>query len=439
VKVFFKTYGCQMNIRDSEIMEELLVRSGHEIVRNLSSADVVVINTCAVRGKSENKAYSLIGRLKKRGLRVGVTGCVAEIALKDLKRRGADFVLGTRALTSIVDAIEGKVDFDMSDHLSDIKEIVTASNISGTYESVTMRTSKRHAWVNIIAGCNKFCTYCVVPYTRGREVSRPMANVIEEVKLLADSGYNQVTFLGQNVDSYGKDLKDETSLAELLRRVYKFENIERFWFLTSYPSDITDELIEVVAERPRISRNFHLPAQSGSNTILNRMNRQYTREEYIELIRKIRSKVEGATIGGDIIVGFPGESDEDFEQTLSLVKEVKYVRLNIAPYSPRQRTVASRLYSDDVPTAVKKKRMATLSKVQHAILLEMNEKLIGKSVNIIVEGKKDGKSYGRTIDNRMVFFEGDVPEGENVKVKIQHATAGPIYGELLGRVLKFVK
>lgn len=428
-----------MNIRDSEIMEELLVRSGHEVVNDLSRADVVVINTCAVRAKSENKAYSLIGRLKKRGLRVGVTGCVAEIASRDLKRRGADFVLGTRALTSIVDAIEGKIDFDMSDHLSDIKASVTAPEVSDTHKLLAVRTSQHHAWINIIAGCNKFCTYCVVPYTRGREVSRPMVDVIGEVKALAKSGYNQVTFLGQNVDSYGKDLKDGTSLAELLRRVHDFEDIERFWFLTSYPSDITDELIEVVAERPRISRNFHLPAQSGSNTILNRMNRQYTREEYIELVRKIRSKVEGATIGGDIIVGFPGETDEDFEETISLVKEIRYVRLNVAPYSPRQGTVASRVYSDDVPTVVKKKRMATLSKIQHMILLEMNEELVGKSVDIIVEGRKDGKSYGRTIDNRMVFFEGDVPEGENVKVKIRHATAGPIYGELIGKVLKVVK
>ena len=439
MKVFFKTYGCQMNIRDSEIMEELLVRSGHEIVKDLKNADVAIINTCAVRAKSENKAYSLIGRLKKRGLKVGVTGCVSEIASKDLKRRGADFVLGTRALTSIVDAIEGKVDFDMSDHLSDLEKQLITFNTSQTRKSITTRTSKHHAWVNIIAGCDKFCTYCIVPYTRGREISRPMENVIKEVKALASSGYNQITFLGQNVDSYGKDLKDGTSLAGLFRRVYNISGIERFWFLTSYPSDVTNELIEVVAERPRISRNFHLPAQSGSNAILKRMNRQYTREEYIDLIRRIRSKVKGATIGGDIIVGFSGETDEDFEQTLSLIKEVKYVRLNIAPYSPRRGTVASKLYPDDVPTAVKKKRMLALSTLQHAIMDEMNKKLVGKSVDIIVEGNSDGKSYGRTIDNRMVFFEGTIPEGESVRVKIVRATAGPIYGELIGKVLKVVE
>ena len=439
MRIFFKTYGCQMNIRDSEIMKGLLVRTGHEIVGELSKADVVVINTCAVRAKSENKAYSLIGRLKKRGFRVGVTGCVAEIASRSLKNLGADFVIGTRALTSIVDAVEGKIDLDLSDRLSEIEKIVgTFDNMPRMSQLVAMRASKHHAWVNIISGCNKFCTYCIVPYTRGREVSRPMKNVIKEVKALAKSGYNQITFLGQNVDSYGKDMNDGTTLAELFRQVYDVENIKRFWFLTSYPSDITDELIEVVAERPRISRNFHLPAQSGSNTILKRMNRQYTREEYLELIQKIRSKVDGASIGGDIIVGFPGETDEDFEETLSLVKEVRYVRLNIAPYSPRRGTVASKLYPDDVSKAVKKKRMAVLSKIQHAIQLEMNESFVGKTVDIIVEGKTGGKSFGRTIDNRMIFLEGDIPEGECVKVKLSHATAGPIYGELVRKVVSEV-
>ncbi len=417
-----------MNVRDSEIMKGYLMEAGHEIVNSLKNAEVVVMNTCAVREKSENKAYSLIGRLKKRGIRVGVTGCVAQITAKDLKKRGADFVLGTRALQSIVDAVEGKKEIDLSDNITKID-----------HDLLLGRSRGHHAWVNIIAGCNKFCTYCIVPYTRGREISRPMADVIEEVKKLAKSAHNQITFLGQNVDSYGKDLKDGTSLAELLKRVYNVQGIERFWFLTSYPSDISDELIEVVAQHPKISRNFHLPPQSGSNSILKRMNRRYTVEEYVELIKKIRANVENVTIGGDVIIGFPGETDEDFEQTLSLVRKIKYMRLNLAPYSPRPGTIATRFYKDDVPMQVKKGRMAKLSKLQHGIMLGLNEKLVGKNVEIIVEGKTENECYGRTIGNRMVFFKGNVPEGETVKVNIKRATAGPLYAELHRKVLKVVK
>ncbi len=417
-----------MNVRDSEIMKGYLIRAGHKIVNSLKDANVVVMNTCAVREKSENKAYSLIGRLKKRGMKVGVTGCVAQITAKDLKNRGADFVLGTRSLTSIVDAIEGKKDIDLSDNITKIDN-----------DLILGRAKGHHAWVNIISGCDKFCTYCIVPYTRGREISRPMQEVIVEVKNLANSGHNQITFLGQNVDSYGKDLKDGTSLAELLRRIYNVAGVERFWFLTSYPSDVSDELIEVVAAHPKISRNFHLPPQSGSDSMLKRMNRRYTVKEYAELIKKIRANVEGATISGDIIVGFPGETDDDFEQTLSLVKTIKYTRLNLAPYSPRPGTFATKFYKDDVSVQIKKDRMAKLSKLQHGIMLELNEKLVGKNVEIIVEGKTKSECYGRTIGNRMVFFEGDVPEGEMVKVNIKRATAGPLYAEFHRKVLKVVK
>ncbi len=417
-----------MNMRDTEIMKGYLLNAGIEVVDNMKDAETVILNTCAVREKSANKAYSLIGRLKKRGIRVGVTGCVAQIKAREFKRRGADFVLGTRALNSIVEAVKGEKDVDVSDHILEIDQ----SMLNG-------RDRARHAWVNIISGCDKFCTYCIVPYTRGREISRPIDEIVEEVRALAKTGHNQITFLGQNVDSYGKDLKDGTSLAELFRRVYKIEGIERFWFLTSYPSDLTDELIEVVASHERISRNFHLPPQSGSDRILKLMNRRYTRQEYLDLVARIRKAIPQATIGGDIIVGFPGETDEDFEQTLSLVKAVKFIRLNLAPYSPRPGTVASKFYKDDVPFDVKKRRMAKLSALQHKIMLELNEKLLGTQVEIIVEGRSGTQSYGRTLDNRMVFFEGTIEDGEKVKVKITRSTAGPLYGEISKRVIGIAK
>ncbi len=417
-----------MNMRDTEIMKGYLLNAGIEVVDKMKDAETVILNTCAVREKSANKAYSLIGRLKKRGIRVGVTGCVAQIKAREFKRRGADFVLGTRALNSIVEAVKGEKDVDVSDHILEIDQ----SMLNG-------RDRARHAWVNIISGCDKFCTYCIVPYTRGREISRPIYEIVEEVRALAKTGHNQITFLGQNVDSYGKDLKDGTSLAELFRRVYKIEGIERFWFLTSYPSDLTDELIEVVASHERISRNFHLPPQSGSDRILKLMNRRYTRQEYLDLVARIRKAIPQATIGGDIIVGFPGETDEDFEQTLSLVKAVKFIRLNLAPYSPRPGTVASKFYKDDVPFEIKKRRMAKLSALQHEIMFELNEKLVGTQVEIIVEGRSGTQSYGRTLDNRMVFFEGTIEDGEKVKVKITRSTAGPLYGEISKRVIGIAK
>ncbi len=426
MKVFFRTYGCQMNVHDTEIMKGLLVNAGHAIVTELKMADLVVINTCAVRGKSENKVYSLIGRLKKNGYKVGVTGCVAQAMSDKLKKYNVEFIIGTRAITSITQAAEGMKEIDLEDHICEVNS-----------KTPVLRDQKKHAWVNIIAGCDKFCTYCIVPYTRGRELSRPIEDIIDEVRLLALNGYNQVTFLGQNVDSYGKDLKDGTSLARLLELSQEIDGIKRFWFLTSYPSDITDELIDTVAKYPRISKNFHIPAQSGSDRILKKMNRRYSHREYLEIVNKIRSKVAGATIGGDIIVGFPTETDEDFEETLSLVRDAKYIRLNVAPYSPRNGTVASKLYPDDVTYSIKKKRMAKLTSLQHDIERSLNEEIIGQEVEIIIESNSDRRSYGRTIDNRMVLIDEMIPEGEILKVRLTAFKSGTLYGQM--KVSAFAK
>lgn len=407
-----------MNIHDTEIMKGLLVNSGHEIVDNVKLADLIVINTCAVREKSENKVYSLVGRLKKDGYKIGITGCVAQIMQNKLKNYGVDFVIGTRAISSISSAVSGVKKIDLEDHICEVNS-----------DTPVIREQKRHAWVNVIAGCNKFCTYCIVPYTRGRELSRPIEDIISEVKNLSLQGYNQITFLGQNVDSYGKDMKDGSSLAKLLELSQKTDGIKRVWFLTSYPSDITDELIDTVNKYSKIAKNFHIPAQSGSNRILKKMNRRYTHEEYSELVDKIRKRVELATIGGDIIVGFPGETDEDFEQTLSLVENTKYIKLNVAPYSTRPGTVASKYYPDDVPYAVKKMRIAKLKEIQNEIENDLNEKLVGSEVEVIVESGNI-HSYARTIDNRMVFIEEKVPEGETVKVHITAFRAGTLYGRI---------
>ncbi len=425
MKVFFKTYGCQMNIHDSEIMKGLLKDAGHEIVDEIEESDLVVVNTCAVREKSENKVYSLIGRLKKKGHKVGVTGCVAQSMSEKLLNYGVEFIVGTRSINSIVDAVEGLKKIDLEDHILEINS-----------QTPVIRDQKKHAWVSIIAGCNKFCTYCIVPYTRGREISRPMSDILNEVRILARNGYRQITFLGQNVDSYGKDLKDGTSLAKLLELSKDIDGIERLWFLTSYPSDISSDLIKIVGKYPKISKNFHIPAQSGSNRILKKMNRRYTKEEYLEIVERIKKEVENSSIGGDIIVGFPDESDEDFEETLDLVKKVKYIRLNVAPYSPRPGTVAAKYYKDNVPFEIKKLRMSKLNEIQHSIERELNEALINKEVEIMIE-KVTGKiSYGRTIDNRMVAVVGSIPEGEMIRVRIEDFKSGTLYASN-GRVSIF--
>ena len=430
LKIFFKTYGCQMNENDTEVMMGLLKEAGYEITFNMEEADVVIINTCAVRKKAEDKFYGFFGQVlkmkKKKKIIVGVTGCVVEKEREKILEKGADFIVGTRSITKIVDALKSVKDNKKVSLLEDnIDEL--------TYNIPRYRISKHHAWVTIIFGCDRFCTYCIVPYTRGREKSRPMNDVLLEVKELAKNGYREVTFLGQNVDAYGKDLKDGTSLARLLEEASKIDGIERFWFITSYPTDFSDDLIDVISRNDKIAKSIHLPVQSGSNKILEKMNRKYTREFYLDLLNKIRSKVPEVSISSDIIVGFPGETDEDFEQTIDLVEKAQFERLNLAIYSPREGTLAWKYFNDDVPREIKVKRLQFLLNLQKRINRRLNEKYFGKVVRIIVEAKaKNGLFYGRDIRNKIIAFEGEEwMIGRFADVKIDKITAGPLYGRLV--------
>ncbi|MCD6551857.1 tRNA (N6-isopentenyl adenosine(37)-C2)-methylthiotransferase MiaB [Thermotoga sp.] len=430
MKFYIKTFGCQMNENDSEAMAGLLVKEGFVPASSPEEADVVIVNTCAVRRKSEEKAYSELGQIlklkKKRKLIVGVAGCVAEKEREKFLKRGADFVLGTRAVPRVTEvvkrAIHGEKVALFEDHLDEYN-----------HELPRMRASKHHAWVTIIHGCDRFCTYCIVPYTRGRERSRPMVDILEEVKELAEQGYREITFLGQNVDAYGKDLKDGSSLAKLLEEASKIEGIERIWFLTSYPTDFSDELMEVIAKNPKVAKSVHLPVQSGSNRILKLMNRRYTREEYLALLEKIRSKVPEASISSDIIVGFPTETEEDFMETVDLVEKARFERLNLAIYSPREGTVAWRYYRDDIPHEEKVKRMQFLMSLQKRINRKLNERYRGKTVRIIVEAQaKNGLFYGRDIRNKIIAFEGEEwMIGRFADVKVEKITAGPLYGKVV--------
>jgi len=430
MKVHIYTYGCQMNENDTEIAKQLLLNGRFEVVDSEDEADIVILNTCAVRKKSEDKVYSHIGKLRKKGKRIGIMGCVADKEKENLFRRGVSFVIGTRAIAKIPEAVSNAKDGTKQIYLDDTLDEID-------YHKVETRNSKHHAWITIIYGCDRFCTYCIVPYTRGREKSRPMESVLLEVGSLVEKGYKEFTFLGQNVDAYGKDLNDGTSLAKLLIEAAKIDGVKRLWFLTSYPTDFSLEIPQAMVENPKIARSIHLPVQHGSDRILRAMNRRYTRGEYIELINTIRNIVPDASISSDIIVGFPGETDEDFEATVELVKAIKFERLNLAIYSPREGTVAWKYFKDDVPYKTKVRRMSYLLNLQKMINRELNEAYRDKKVEVIVEAQaKNGLFYGRDIRNKIISFEGSHELiGKTVIVKVNKITAGPLYGtveEVLG-------
>ncbi len=422
-----------MNINDTEAMMGVLSKAGHEIAASEEEADAVIVNTCAVRAKSEDKLYGKLGQLKavkkrKKRLLVGVCGCVAEKnALELLTHKEVDFVFGTRAITR-VDELLGRAEsgerfIEMGDFIDELDSTTPR-----------IRTSVHHAWITIIFGCNKFCSYCIVPYTRGREKSRNMNDILSEARGLAENGYREITYLGQNVDSYGKDLEDGSSLAKLIRETIEINGIERIWFLTSYPRDFSDELIDVIASSEKVSRAIHLPVQSGSNRVLKDMNRGYTREYYLDLIGRVKNKIKGASLSTDLIIGFPGETEKEYEETVSLVKEVRFERVNLAMYSPREGTLSAKKMKDDVPPEVKTKRLNDLLAIQKHINREENEKYLNETIDVIGEGKVkgNGKIYGRTINNKIVIYEAE-PDliGQPVKIRIERVSAGPLYGVMV--------
>nr|WP_231282469.1 tRNA (N6-isopentenyl adenosine(37)-C2)-methylthiotransferase MiaB [Petrotoga mobilis] len=438
LKFYIRTFGCQMNINESEIMAGLLKEEGFEWTENPKEADIILINSCAVREKAENKMYGAIGGYGKlkdenKNLILGVGGCSAEKERENLLERfkNIDFVFGTRNVVDIGNlvkrALNGKRFADFSDKLNDVN-----------YDIPKMPISKHHAWITIIYGCNKYCSYCIVPYTRGFEKSRPMEDIIREVESYAKKGYKEITFLGQNVDSYGKDFGDKKSKLDLLiQKAAEFDSIKRIWFLTSYPSDITDSLIQTVANEEKAANYFHLPAQSGSNKILKAMNRKYTREEFIELVNKVKKEVANVTVSSDFITGFPSETDEDFEETVDLIKQCRFERINIAEYSPREGTIAYKYQNDDVPKHIKNKRLQYLMELQKRINLEENEKYLEQEVVIIQEGKagKNGTYMGRTMNNKLIIFESNEElNGEFLKVKVNKITPGPLYGEVVNNL-----
>ncbi len=415
------TYGCQMNVAESERMAGQLSKIGYTMIDDISAADLILINSCCVRETAEDKIYGKIGELKKYKLQnpaliIGVMGCLAQKDSDALIKRSPhiDFVLGTARrveLPKIVESFE-----------SARKKFVDTSNVSGIVddEIFPIRTGKVSAFVPIMYGCNNFCTYCIVPYVRGRERSRPAAEIFSEIKNAVDNGYKEITLLGQNVNSYGKDLGQE-NFAQLLSAVDKIEGIERLRFMTSHPKDLSDELINVMAGGKNICEHIHLPVQYGSNKILRKMNRVYTVEKYLELVKKIRAAIPNISLTTDLIVGFPGETEEDFNLTLDFLREVKFDTAFTFIYSERSGTPAAN-FEGKVDDETKHRRLNELMTVQNKISLEKNLQLDGATVEVLVEGesKTDKNIFtGRTRSNKAVLFPHESEKvGDLINIKI---------------------
>ncbi len=432
-KCFLKTYGCQMNEHDSENIKGILELLGYTFTNEMQEADLVLLNTCSIRENAHNKAFGLLGRAKhlketKKELVIGLCGCMAqeEIIVKTIMEKYSfvNFIIGTHNFYELPEILS-KTDKEK-------QQIEVYSREKDLIEQLPVdRNSKYKAYVNIIFGCDKFCTYCIVPYTRGRQRSREKEDIIKEVEDLIKQGYMEVTLLGQNVNAYGKDLYDNYSLAELLEDIAK-TNIPRIRFMTSHPWDFNDKMIEVIAKYPNIMPSIHLPVQSGSNRILKLMGRRYTKEEYLTLFHKMKELIPNCTISTDIIVGFPNETKEDFNETLKLVEECKYDNAFTFIYSPRVGTPASKL-EDNISKEEKEERLYKLNELVNKYFKENNDKLVGKIVPVLVEGISDKKNeyFGYSDTNKLINFKGDnVKLGSIVNVLIKEAKTWSLDGEI---------
>ena len=437
-KAFIGVYGCQMNISDAERMEGQLVTIGYERTENMEEADLILLNTCCVRETAEDKVYGKIGEIKhlkceKPSLIFGITGCMAQKEGDALIKRAPhiDFVLGTNKVHELTHVIQ-ETAAAKGGHVVD----VLLGDTELPDDVPVQRGGRLSAWVPIMYGCNNFCTYCIVPYVRGRERSRLPEDVVKEVEEAAAKGFKEVTLLGQNVNSYGKDHK-KADFADLLQMVDKVRGIERVRYMTSHPKDLSDKVIGTIKNSEHICEHFHLPVQYGSNKILKAMNRVYTVEQYRELVKKIRAAIPAASITTDLIVGFPGETEEDFADMLSFLREIRYDAAYTFLYSKRSGTPAA-VMEQQVDEACKKERLHKLMEVQNQISLENNEKLQGQSVEVMVEGpsRTDASVWtGRTRTNKIVLWDrGDwEKEGDLVQIRVTHPQTWVLKGELQDR------
>lgn len=434
-KLFIETYGCQMNVGDSEIVVSIMQREGYVYTERLDEADVILINTCSIRDNAEQRIWGRLAEMKryrraKPGLVVGIIGCMAE----RLKERLLDGPTG-------VDVVAGP------DAYRDLPHLVREAETGGKGVNVLLSTEETYAeiapvrldrngvsaFVAIMRGCNNFCSYCVVPYTRGRERSRDPQTIVDEARTLFENGYREVTLLGQNVNSYRAG---EVDFPELLRRVAAISPLLRVRFATSHPKDMSDRLLEVMAATPNICRAIHLPAQSGATSMLERMNRRYTREWYLGRVAAIRRLMPDCAITTDLIAGFSGETEEEHLQTLSLMREVGYDFAYMFKYSERPGTFAQKHLPDDVPDGVKSRRLQEIIALQNELGHASNLRDVGREFEVLVEGesRRDAKQLsGRTSQNKVVVFDrGTHRVGDYVRVRITGCTPATLFGEEIG-------
>ena len=435
-KYFIYTYGCQANHRDEEIMAGLLEKAGFSRVFSENESDLIILNTCAVRENAEQKVYGKIGDLihykkQKEDVIIAVCGCMVQqkhiIEFLVEKFKHVDLIFGTHNITSLLNLL--------NDVITKRLRIVDVKSVPGDIEEnlPSVRESKFKAFVNISYGCDKFCTYCIVPYTRGKERSRKMEDILNEVQELKNNNYKEVTLLGQNVNAYGKDFNDGTSFAKLLDEVAKI-GIPRVRFLTSHPWDFTDDIIHVIAKHENIMKYVHLPVQSGSDEILKLMGRRYTRNQYLTLVKNIKDTIPNIALTTDIIVGFPNETYEQFLDTVSLCREVHYDSAFTFIYSPRNNTPAAKI-KDNVSPAEKSKRFKELVKALEEDIVKYSEDMVGKTFKVLVEGpseKNPEMLSGYTEKNKLIHFKCDISlVGEIVPVKILESHTYSMIGELV--------
>ena len=431
-KIFIETYGCQMNVGDSEIVVSIMQEEGYFYTEDISEADIILINTCSIRDNAEQRIWGRLSEMKryrkqKPALKIGIIGCMAE-RLKEQLLEGelaVDIVAGPDSYRDLPRLVR--------DAESGGKGVNVLLSQEETYAEIApIRLDKNgvSAYVAIMRGCNNYCSYCVVPYTRGRERSRDAATIVAEARTLFENGYREVTLLGQNVNSYRTG---DVDFPALLKSVAEISPLLRVRFATSHPKDMSDKLLEVMASMPNICRAIHLPAQSGSTVMLERMNRKYTREWYLDRIAAIRRYMPDCAITTDLIAGFTGETEEDHQQTLSLMEQVGYEFAFMFKYSERPGTFAQRHLGDDIPEDVKTARLTEIINLQNRLSEQSNQRDVGKEFEVLVEGtskRREDQLFGRTSQNKVVVFDrGDHKVGDYVRCRITGCSSATLFGE----------
>jgi len=439
-KVYIETYGCQMNVADTEIVLGVLKKQGYVASDNAETADVILLNTCSIRENAEQRIYGRLGNFKtlktqKPEVIVGILGCMAERLRKDLieEKKIVDLVVGPDEYRRLPEYIDIAFNGD--------KGIGVKLSRTETYDDIEPhREDGLSAWISVMRGCDKFCTFCVVPFTRGRERSRSLESIVKEVENLSARGFREVTLLGQNVNSYRDDYSlSGGDFADLLAAVAKVDRAIRIRFTTSHPQDLSDKLLYTIAEHPNLCNYIHLPVQSGSNRILELMNRTYTVEHYLDLIDRAKKIIPGVSFSTDIIAGFPTETWEDHLATLEVMQKVRYDGAYMFKYSPREGTKAYRMV-DDVTDEIKTKRLQEIIELQQSISFEKNQELLGTEEIVLVEGfsRKSNDFYaGRTDSNKVVIISAnaEIKPGSYVRVKINKATHATLFGEFINYML----